>query len=147
MFGEDIIVQKIVGHVYISKSGIRKSFGHSTNDAKLDVVPHLQKILEQAEYLDTLDDFDGKDIRYHYFATRIIHGGQKKMVYQILCCGGVTLRENLQQGAHKTSSSADVLAAVEISGVPAAEARSNKSVISSLLNNIYSVNYADVSKV
>ena len=81
LLDEDITVQKAIGPVNISKSGIRKSFGHSTSDAKLDVIPHLREILEKAEYLDTLNDFDGKDIQNHYFAARITHDGQNKIVF------------------------------------------------------------------
>ena len=81
LLDEDITVQKAIGPVNISKSGIRKSFGHSTSDAKLDVIPHLREILEKAEYLDTLNDFAGKDIQNHYFAARITHDGQNKIVF------------------------------------------------------------------
>ena len=81
LLDENITVQKAIGPVNISKSGIRKSFGHSTSDAKLDVIPHLREILEKAEYLDTLNDFDGKDIQNHYFAARITHDGQNKIVF------------------------------------------------------------------
>ena len=60
---------------------------------------------------------------------------------------GVTLRENLQQGAQETSSSADEQAAVEISGYPAAEVRSRKSAIRILLNAIYMVNLSLLNRV
>ena len=78
---EPITVEKVIGDVLISRNGIRESIHHSRNAAKLDVIPYLKEILEQATYLDTLQDFTGKEIQNHYFATRIAHGGQIKLVF------------------------------------------------------------------
>lgn len=78
---EPFSVKKNIGEVFVTRNGIRESIGHSRNAAKLDVIPHLREILERAEYLDTLNDFDGKDIQNHYFATRITHDGRNKLVF------------------------------------------------------------------
>jgi hypothetical protein len=80
-FPENVVVQKPVGDVVISKRSIRSSFSHGSTDVKLDVMPYLTEVLEKSEYIDTLRDFDGNDIQNHYFATRIMHGGQEKLVF------------------------------------------------------------------
>ncbi|MCM1128418.1 MAG: hypothetical protein NC211_00705 [Alistipes senegalensis] len=74
-------VKKAAGEIFVTRTGIRDSMAHSRNAAKLDVIPYLKEILERAEYLDTLNDFTGKEIRNHYFATRIAHDGQNKLVF------------------------------------------------------------------
>lgn len=80
-FPENVVVQKPVGDVVISRRSIRSSFSHGSTDVKLDVMPYLAEILEKSEYIDTLQDFDGSDVQNHYFATRITHGNQGKLVF------------------------------------------------------------------
>ncbi|MCZ4053237.1 hypothetical protein NAI64_05790 [Oxalobacter sp. OxGP1] len=80
-FPENVTVTKPVGNVVISRRSIRSSFSHGSTDVKLDVMPYLTEILEKSEYIDTLQDFDGGNIQNHYFATKITHGGQNKLVF------------------------------------------------------------------
>lgn len=77
----DTPVQTVIGIVHITKTGIRKSFGHKASQEKLDVIPRIEELLEKATYLGSLADFDGKAIENNYFATRIRHKGQEKVVF------------------------------------------------------------------
>ncbi len=146
---EPFSVKKNIGEVFVTKNGIRESIGHSRNAAKLDVIPHLREILEQAEYLDTLNDFDGKDIRNHYFATRIEHAGKTKLVF---------LRVRKSEGRNNQLYVHDVFVEDDIKqkassetnrrlNNPVRESLRDTDLYKSILQDIYSTDNESVSKV
>ena len=146
---EPFSVKKNIGEVFVTRNGIRESIGHSRNAAKLDVIPHLKEILEKAEYLDTLNDFDGKDIRNHYFAARIEHAGKTKLVF---------LRVRKAEGRNNQLYVHDVFVENEIKekassetnrrlNNPVRESLRNTDLYKSILQDIYATDNESVSKV
>ncbi len=146
---EPFSVKKNIGEVFVTRNGIRESIGHSRNAAKLDVIPHLKEILEKAEYLDTLNDFDGKDIRNHYFAARIEHAGKTKLVF---------LRVRKAEGRNNQLYVHDVFVENEIKEKassetnrrlknPVRESLRNTDLYKSILQDIYATDNESVSKV
>lgn len=146
---EPFSVKKNIGEVFVTKNGIRESIGHSRNAAKLDVIPYLREILEQAEYLDTLNDFGGKAILNHYFATRIEHAGKTKLVF---------LRVRKSEGRNNQLYVHDVFVEDDIKqkassetnrrlNNPVRESLRNTDLYKSILQDIYSTDNESVSKV
>ena len=143
---EPFSVKKNIGEVFVTRNGIRESIGHSRNAAKLDVIPHLREILEKAEYLDTLNDFDGKDIQNHYFAARIDHSGQSKLAF--LRVRKMPRTEN-QLYVHDVFVEDEIKAGIrnnERLNNPVPALRST-DLYESILQEIYSTDNESVSKV
>ena len=139
-------VKKNIGEVFVTRNGIRDSIAHSRYPAKLDVIPHLREILEKAEYLDTLNDFDGKDIQNHYFVARINHDGRTKLVFL-----RVRERANTRQlYVHDVFLEDEIKKADSLQTSPrgrSTTATRGTSLYKSILQDIYATDNESVSKV
>ena len=60
-------VETIIGKVVINIRGIKNSLSHGIGQKKLDAIPTLKEGMKQAAYIGTLQDFDGRPIKNHFF--------------------------------------------------------------------------------
>lgn len=143
----------VIGDVILDERAVRLGIAHKTS---LDSYAVAKDIIEKGVIVDYDNNHNGNGSEGAVIAAPVKIGGRNFIGYVVarksgnknrFYAAGVTLRENLQQGAQETSSSADEQAAVEISGVPAAEERSRKSAIRILLNAIYMVNLSLLNRV
>ncbi|MCM1130045.1 MAG: hypothetical protein NC211_09275 [Alistipes senegalensis] len=136
----------IIGDVILDERAVRLGIAHKTS---LNSYVVAKDVIEKGMIIDYDNNHKGNGSEGAVIAAPVKIGGRNFIGYVVarksgnenrFYAAGITLRENLQQGAQKTSSSADEQAAVEISGYPTAEVRSRKSDIRILLNAIYAVN-------
>lgn len=67
-----------IGDTIMNRSSVKASFGHGIYQAKLDALASVPEGLANSIYLGALDDFDGKDIKNHYFIYPIQYGEEKE---------------------------------------------------------------------
>ena len=143
----------VIGDVILDERSVRPGIAHKT---ALDSYAVAKDVIEKGVIIDYDNNHKGNGSEGAVIAAPVKIGNKNFIGYVVarksgnenrFYAAGITLRENLQQGAQKTSSSAAGQAAVEISGYPAAEVRSRKNNIRILLNVIYMVNLSISSVV